>query len=330
MTTAYYLINEGTLQRKDNTVEVVNLNNVKRTIPVERITDIYVMNQMNFNVSLLNLLGKHGICLHIFDYYQNYKGTYYPVERLISGKVLVKQVEHYQDKDKRITIAKKLIDGSTHNIIRNLQYYNRRDKDVSSQIQQIEQLNKGINSCRSIKELMGYEGNIRQIYYSSFNTIVNQEIDFTTRVKRPPDNMINALISFINSLVYTRILRQVHKTQLNPTISYLHEPSTRRFSLCLDIAEVFKPLIADRLIFSILNKNIITEDDFEKDTKQVCLKEKGFKRVITHFEQALSRTIKHKSLKRNVSYEHLIKLELLKLVKHVIGDKQYEPFKIWW
>jgi len=85
--------------------------------------------------------------------------------------------------------------------------------------------------------------------------------------------MINSLISFVNSLIYTTVLSEIYKTQLNPTISYLHEPGVKRFSLCLDIAEIFKPLIGDRMIFSLLNKNQITEDDFEEDSNYLYLKE---------------------------------------------------------
>lgn len=82
---------------------------------------------------------------------------------------------------------------------------------------------------------------------------MNQEIDFKKRVMHPPDNMINSLISYVNSLIYAKILSEVYHTQLNPTISYLHEPGVRRYSLCLDVSEIFKPLIGDRLIFSFTN-----------------------------------------------------------------------------
>ena len=96
---------------------------------------------------------------------------------------------------------------------------------------------------------MGVEGNIRKQYYAAWNIIINQEISFEKRVMHPPDNMINSLISFVNTLIYTKVLGELYRTQLNPTISYLHEPGERRFSLSLDLAEVFKPLIGDRLIF---------------------------------------------------------------------------------
>ena len=177
---------------------------------------------------------------------------------------------------------------------------------------------------------MGVEGNIRQQYYAAWNVIVNQEIDFKKRVMHPPDNMINSLISYVNSLIYAKILSEVYHTQLNPTISYLHEPGVRRYSLCLDVSEIFKPLIGDRLIFSLLNRNQITEESFTKELNFLHLKKDASKLIARELENSLKKTIKHKELGRQVSYQYLIRLELYKLIKHIIGEKEYEGFKIWW
>lgn len=143
--------------------------------------------------------------------------------------------------------------------------------------------------------------------------------------------MVNTLISFMNSFIYTKTLSEIYKTQLNPTISYLYEPSDKRFSLCLDLSEVFKPLIVDRTIFSLLNKNMITEDDFYMDDGNYYrMKDRTMKVVVKALEDTLSRSIKHKDLNRNVSYKHLIRLEAYKLIKHILDEKIYQGFKIWW
>ena len=146
----------------------------------------------------------------------------------------------------------------------------------------------------------------------------------------PPDNMINSLISFVNSLIYAKVLSEIYHTQLNPTISYLHEPGVRRFSMCLDVSEVFKPLIGDRLIFSLLNRNQITEDSFTKELNFLHLKKESSRLIAQELEQRLKKTIMHKELGKKVSYQYLIRLEIYKLIKHLIGEKQYEGFKIWW
>ena len=131
-------------------------------------------------------------------------------------------------------------------------------------------------------------------------------------------------------MVYTRVLSEIYKTQMNPTISYLHEPSERRFSLCLDIAEIFKPLIADRLIFSMLNKKQITEADFEKNFNFLYIKDNARKEITKQIDMKLQTTIKHRNLERDVSYEYLIRLEIYKLIKHLTEDIKYEGFKMWW
>ena len=178
---------------------------------------------------------------------------------------------------------------------------------------------------------MGIEGNIRKVYYSCWNNIINQDIEFEKRVKNPPDNAINSLISYVNTIIYTRVLSEIYKTQLNPTISYLHEPSERRFSLCLDIAEIFKPILGDRLIFSMLNKKQITEKDFEKGLNFLYIKEKARKEITKEIDKRLQTTIKHKTLGREVTYEYLIRLEIYKLIKYLLGDEEiYEGFKMWW
>lgn len=181
-----------------------------------------------------------------------------------------------------------------------------------------------------IEELMGIEGNIRKKYYEAWNNIVKQDINFTKRIKNPPENMINTLLSFANSLVYTTALSEIYKTQLNPTVSYLHEPGTSRYSLSLDIAEIFKPLIAERMIFSLLNKNMISESDFERESNYLYLKESARKTIVEEYDKRLQRTIRHKVLNRDVSYRYLFRLECYKLIKHLTDEKEYEGFKIWW
>lgn len=330
MKQSYYLYKSGRIQRKDNTLEIVYKDHTKRTIPIERVSDIYVMTEFDFNTNLIHFLGKHGIMVHFFNYYGFYTGSYYPKETLVSGKLLIKQVEHYSNAQQRIEIAKAFIDAASYNIYRNLTYYNNRGKDLKSYKKEIEYLRTHIKLCKDVPELMGIEGNIRKVYYDCWKMIINQDIAFEKRVKNPPDNAINSLISYVNTMIYTRVLSEIYKTQLNPTISYLHEPSERRFSLCLDMAEIFKPIIGDRLIFSMLNKNQITEKDFEKELNFLYIKENARKEITRQLDMKLQTTIKHKTLDREVTYEYLMRLEVYKLIKHLLEDISYEGFKMWW
>jgi CRISPR-associated protein Cas1 len=327
---SYYIFSSGELKRKNNSITLYKENVLKKDIPIERIKDIYVFSEVVYNSKLFEFLGSNGINVHMFNYYNYYVGSFYPKENKISGKLLVAQVIHYIDKEKRVKIAKEFIIAASFNILRNLKYYQNRGKEINVFIDEIEKLRIKLNECKTIEEIMGIEGNIRKVYYSSWKIIINQEIDFEKRIKRPPDTMVNVLISFLNSVLYTKTLSIIYQTQINPTISYLHEPGTKRFSLTLDICEVFKPLIVDRTIFSLLNKNIINEKDFVKEDYYLRIKEEGMKKVLKELEETLKRTIMHKKIKRNVSYEHLIKLEIYKLIKHLMEEQEYQGFKIWW
>lgn len=327
---SFYVYNNGDLRRKDNTLQFTPYEGEKRDIPIERIDDIYVMSEMTFNTSFISYISQYGIPIHFFNYYNFYMGSFYPKEKLLAGQLLVKQVEHYSDYEKRIVIARKFIEAAADNIYRNLRYYNGRGKDVSAYMSEVDDLRRKIPDTDSIQELMGIEGNIRKHYYAAWNVVVDQEIRFEKRVMHPPDNMINSLISFVNSMIYAKVLTEIYHTQLNPTVSYLHEPGVRRFSLCLDIAEVFKPLIGDRLIFSLLNRRQITEDSFTKELNFLHLKKEASGLIAKELEERLKKTIMHKELGRQVSYQYLMRLEAYKLTKHLIGEKEYEGFKIWW
>jgi CRISPR-associated protein Cas1 len=214
-------------------------------------------------------------------------------------------------------------------MIKNLQYYNRRGKELDDKIDKVNKLRDKILATANVKELMGVEGNIRKTYYEGFDIILK---NFTMggRSMQPPLNPVNALISFGNMMCYSQCLRAIHTTQLDPTISYLHSPGERRYSLSLDISEIFKPILIDRVIFKVLNKGMLKKNDFDIKVNSVLLKNKGKKVYITAIEERLLETIKHRTLKKNVSYKHLIKLECYKLQKHLLNIEEYKPFKIWW
>ncbi len=326
----YYIFKNGKLQRKDNNIRVVTEDKIKKDIPCETVSDLFAFGEINLNTRLLNFLAQKKIPLHIFNYYGFYSGSFSPREKNVSGFLLVKQVEHYSNYNKRLVIAKKFIDAASYNIYRNIRYYNGRGLDLQNTLNEIASLREKLDRINYIEELMGIEGNIRKKYYEAWNNIVKQDINFTKRIKNPPENMINTLLSFANSLVYTTALSEIYKTQLNPTVSYLHEPGTSRYSLSLDIAEIFKPLIAERMIFSLLNKNMISESDFERESNYLYLKESARKTIVEEYDKRLQRTIRHKGLNRDVSYRYLFRLECYKLIKHLTDEKEYEGFKIWW
>lgn len=338
MKKTFYLFNPGEMVRKDNTLKFTPFAidedgtehaGQSRYLPVEDINEFYCFGSLKASSSLFNFLGQKDICMHFFDYYENYTGSFMPRDALLSGRMLLAQTAAYQSKKKRVAIAQKFIDGAAYNMVRNLMYYNRRGKDMEYFVNTINELTKKIPETAEVDELMGVEGLIRKTYYESFDLILNDFV-MGERSKQPPQNEVNALISFGNMMCYTQCLRAIHQTQLNPTISFLHTPGERRYSLCLDISEIFKPIIVDRVIFRVLNRKEIQEKHFDRKLNRCLLNESGKKVFVRAIEDKLEETFQHKSLGRKVSFRHLIKLECYKLAKHLLNIEEYKPFKMYW
>jgi len=329
-----YIFSNGVLKRKDNTIYFEDSNNSKRFIPVERTKEIFIFGEVTINTKLLNFLTQKKVMLHFFNYYGYYSGTYYPREHYNSGYMIVNQAQHYTDMNKRLILAKKFVIGAIKNSLKILKYYQRRGKQVDEHISEIEirlDFINGEKQFESINELMAVEGECKCYYYQAFNRILNNPaFYFKQRTRRPPQDYLNTLISFSNSLIYIYVLSEVYRTHLDPRIGFLHSSNFRSFSINLDVAEIFKPIIGDRLIISLINKKIIAEKDFEKDFYGLILKEAAKKKFLKHMEERLNQTIKHSTLKKKVSYRRLMRLELYKIEKHLMGEKEYSPFVMDW
>ncbi|HDM70272.1 MAG: subtype I-B CRISPR-associated endonuclease Cas1 [Thermotoga sp.] len=325
-----YIFSGGTLKRKDNSL-VLETENGRKHVPIENVGDIKVFGEVNMNKRFLEFMTKKRIIVHFFNREGYYVGSYYPREYLNSGLIILKQAEYFMDKSKRLELAKSFAMGGINSMLSVLKYYSRRGVKIDERIRLIEELKSKINDQNSIDSIMGIEGNCREVYYSAFNSIVKSE-DFKIkrREKRPPTNYMNTLISFGNSLMYTTVLSEVYKTHLDPRIGFLHETNFRRFSLNLDVAEVFKPIIVDRVIFALVNKGEIKKSDFSRVTEGLKLSDKGKRKFIEKFEEKLKTTIEHPKLKRKVSYRTIIRMELHKLEKHILGDEKYIPFGVRW
>lgn len=335
MKKAYYLFNPGRMSRKDHTIKfqpVVNEtpSDKPRYLPVTGVSALYVFGSVDANSAMYNFLGQKHIPVHFFDHYFHYTGSFSPREYLLAGQMLIAQTDAYRNKKHRQKMAQALVEGATFNMLKNLKYYINRGKKLSTQIKSVTNLRKKIAGSKNISELMGIEGNCRQIYYSGFDEIIDGYA-WEGRRKRPPKNELNALVSFGNSMCYTLCLDAIYNSQLNPTISYLHEPGARRYSLSLDVSEIFKPILVDRLIFRLCNKKELRAEHFDFIEDACFLSDRGRKVFVKAWEEKLQQTIEHRKLGKKVSYRHLVRLECYKIAKHLLGmNPDYEPFKIWW
>jgi len=309
MLRVFYIFKSGTLRRRENTL-VLETGNQSIPIPIEEVYELFLFGEITLNTKLLNFLSSNGVVLHTFNHYGWYTGTFYPREERVSGYLLLKQVEYYLNGDRRLYLAKRFVEGAIRNAERVLRM------DFSHHLEKLEK-------AKTVEEVMSTEADFWKKAYTRLEELTGWE--FKERTRRPPKNRLNALISFGNSLLYAKILGEIYKTALNPTVSYLHEPSERRYSLSLDISEIFKPLFVLKLILQLV-KNRLTEDHFREDLGDIFLNEEGGKIFISAFDGLMETSFHHKRLKRKVSYRQLLRLELYKLIKHLLEEEGYKPF----
>lgn len=326
MKSVKYLMSIGELKRKDNSL--IFRNEKGHTyIPVEGVKEIYCLNEISLNSKLFDFLAKAGIIVHFFNYYQQYSGTFYPKESLVSGRVTIKQAEAFQNI--RLHIAKAIVKGIANNIYHVLyHYYTHGSKELQPFLHWLRKEVPGLlDKEMTIQQILFIEGMIWKKFYDSFQWFLPKTFLFNKRVRQPPDNPMNALISFGNSLLYAKTVSQIYRTHLNQSISFLHEPSEGRFSLSLDLCEVFKPIIVFKTIFeNINNRKIQIGKHFDKTLNYCLLNESGKKIFVQSFEERLEKIFQHPRLKRKVSYQTAIKLDAYKLIKCVMEGQSFIPF----
>ncbi|MCS7114976.1 MAG: type I-B CRISPR-associated endonuclease Cas1b [Nitrososphaerota archaeon] len=325
-----YVFSPGALKRKGNTLCLVGVDGKKKYLPVSEVSSLMIFGETTFNKRLLEFLSSNEITLHIFNYYGYYVGSFYPRTHYNSGFMTLKQCEHYLDSAKRLALARKFVEGSLKNMLKNVTYYHNRKGGLLSTMNFLEEALRKLDEVNSVEELMAIEGRSKEQYYSSFNIIIDDATyHYEKRERRPPKSRLDTLLSFGNSLLYVTILGEIYKTHLDPRIGFLHTTNYRKFSLNLDVAEVFKPVIVDRVIFTLTNKKMLDPSCFMKELEGVYLNENGRKVFVEQYENKLKQTISYGKRMR-ASYQRIIRLELYKLEKHLIGEKMYEPFTAQW
>ena len=323
-----YIFSKGDLSRQDFSIKYRN-DKGNFYLPIEKVRELYCFNDITISTKLLDILATAGIVVHFFNYYENYVGTFYPKKSLISGKLIVKQAMAFENN--RLIIAKSIVNGIAKNIKTVLyHYYRHGTKELKSTIDfYSKDVEKLLDKSKDIKQVLSVEGKIWAMFYATFKYFLPEDFIINKRVKRPPDNPMNAMISFGNTLLYTKTIAQIYNTHLEQSISFLHEPSEARFSLSLDLSEAFKPVIVFKTIFDLVNnKKIKVERHFESKLNYSLLNDDGKKLFIEAFENKINQTFEHSKLHRKITYKQAIKLDGYKLIKYILENKEFMPFDL--
>ena len=288
-------------------------------VPIENVSSFDLYGGVTITSGALSLAAKNNICLHIFGFYGNYQGTFWPKESYFSGDLTIKQSLLYSDYKRRVLIATNLLNGIRKNMTALLKKFGNDGEDVAFDL-----------TDNTIESLMLSEARMRRIYYSKLDQLLPEEFRIITREKRPPSNYGNSLLSFGNSLLYSEFVTQARKTSINITIPFYHSPESGRFALALDLSEVFKPGLVDRLILSLVKQGIIrpNEDHFHTIGNGILLNERGRKVFIENWENWLDSASYKDKFKRKISHREMIRMEIHKYAKEVEGLEDYKPIRL--
>lgn len=319
----YWLTEPCRIRREDDSVRIERPDGSPVHIPITDIRDLIAFDHVDVNTSALSLLSRHGITLHILDHYGNHAGHFTPAESMASATVVRRQVEVSADPEHRLTIARSLVMAAAENL--------RWALDTELLDPALASLRAAVPDCKDTEELMGQEGNFRRTAWAVLDTQLPAWLRMNGRSQRPPTNAGNAFISYLNALVYSRVLTALRSTPLHPAIGFLHaDTDRRRNTLALDLAEPFKPLFAERLLKRTAAQKHLKPSDFETDVGRAALSKSGRKKIASLVKDELATTVYHRTLKRQVSYEEFIHLEALKVVRLCLENTPYKPFRPWW
>ena len=325
----YHIINGGVLSKKDYNLLFENEEG-KHYIPVETMGALNIYSDVTFNSDFFRFAAKKRLYVTIFDQHGNMVGSFIPADNGYRSKTMLRQAALYLNEEKRLQIARLIELGAFHNLRANLRYYAkvRRNAVLNAGIEGLGNIMRDLEQAENIEQMLLLEARGRQFYYTMFNEIMGDPaFRFTTRTRQPPLDALNAMISFGNTYLYNRIATEINKTALDIRVGFLHATNKRSQSLNLDIAELFKPVIVDRAIFTLVNRRIINASEhFETGSNGgVFLNKEGMRIYINELDAKVYQ--KQTENNRPVTYDTRIRNEVGKILKLVNYGKAYRPYK---
>ncbi|MDE2928478.1 MAG: CRISPR-associated endonuclease Cas1 [Acidobacteriota bacterium] len=310
---------DARLNRHENAL-VVTSDSRRKTIPLNGIKHIVCMGNGSITIPLLKDMGRRGIRFTVLDAGGRFLGAFEPEEETPSGRVRVGQAQLFLDEIARLTIARAIV-GSQIKSMRGLLQRYRRNGTTGLDLS-LEGLQSAIgisDGATSIEILMGAEGHARAFLHDAFGRI-SPDAKLARRVRRPPPDPVNCLMSFFNMLLYSACANELAKTHLDRSVSFLHSPGTGRRSLSIDMAETFRPILSDALLLSIFRRRQIDESWLKRAPGVCLLSEKGRIKATERFWSRIEE--RH----GNLTLRQLIHRQCLSLEREALGIGQFRPF----
>lgn len=319
----YWLTTPCRIRRQDQSLRIEREGGAPVHIPVTDVRDIVACAPVDVNTAVIALLNRYGIDVHLLSEYGDYAGSLLAAERHASGQTVLAQARAAEDDHRWLPIARALVAACAHNV--------RRVVDRRTLERPYAVLEEGLETATTREQIMGVEGNFRRTAWGVLDLKLPDWLQLGGRSRRPPANAGNAFVSYVNGIVYSRVLTAIRLTPLHSAIGMLHSTMERhRHALALDLAEVFKPMFAERLLARLASRGQLMESHFDRGVNQAMLSDVGRRFVVQAVRDELATTVQHRTLKRAVAYDELLYLEALKLSRTFLEGSRYQPFRIWW
>ena len=326
---AYHIIGDGILSRKDYALLFEN-EEQKMYLPAETVHSLNIHADVFFSSRFFAFANEKELEVNIFNSYGVYQGSFLPAKAHVSAEVAILQLRAYDNLEKRLYLAKNIIVAGLHNLRTNIRYYKNRlqRKQLDKAIETITGSIEEIQNAGSVEKIMLAEAKAREQYYAAINDMLPEDgFPYIRRSRRPPKDPINSLISFGNVFLYNEIAKEIYKTPLDIRIAFLHSAGKRHQSLNLDIAEIYKPIVVDRVIFSLINHRILSErEHFQtEENGAVFLTKEGKRIYLERLRDKLYTTLKVNG--KHLTYAQLINRDLYGLINHLRNGKEFRPYR---
>lgn len=289
----------------------------KQAIPAQTVEQVVLMGNPQVTGDAFVYALELGMPIHYLSNFGKYLGSALPGYSR-NGGLRLAQYGLYHDTAKRLELVKAIVTAKIHN-----QYvvlYRQGQTDNPLRLHKKLVLSQG-----TLDQVRGVEGLAARDYFAHLAKVVGVEWKFQGRNRRPPTDPVNSLLSFAYGLLRTQVTAAVHLAGLDPYIGYLHEVHHGQPALVLDLMEEFRPLVADSLVLSMLNRKQITPGDFNESLGAYRLKDGTRKSFLQGFEQKLNDEFKHPVFEYRCNYRRAIELQARLLSRHLQEGVPYKP-----
>lgn len=335
-----YVTTEGARLRKDGENAVAEIDGAERgRVPLHMLGGVVVFGATSVSPPLIGALARAGITLVLLDRQGRFEAR---VEGPVSGNVLLRRAQ-YRASEQPDEIVRSFVTAKIANQRTVLQRALRdhgaemvagRRAAIKTAVERLEQIlrrvafmNEGANAMR------GAEGEAANNYFAVFGDLVRSpdaDIRFNGRSRRPPLDPVNALLSFLYTLLAHDCRSAAESIGLDPAVGFLHRDRPGRPSLALDLMEELRPVLADRLVLSLINRRQVRSSDFETcDGGAVLLTDTGRKTVLTAWQDRKKEERRHPFLDEMAPLGLVPYLQAQLLARHLRGDLDAYPPWFW-